>query len=293
MNAIYAYGSFGLPEEKSEIEIVEDPVKVLVSSYKLFEKLTDKIIQDRRSLGYWDVHWESKELVYQEALKALRGKENIKINNKDIKDFVRKNPAVVFDKRFGLFLSALCNVSSNDILFFEQCFGVTTNLGYKLKQSKKVIIGDGFFDNIGDYCEGYVVNFSHTSHASYGSENGLLINYGNIAYTGWHSKNLLLINYETVFQAPYKNENTIIINFGYLPKFWGDYEKLTIDLSQKSEPVLEKKLREIEFIKEFKNMNSSTHPCYEMFVEKLRQFDLKKFRAEVVDIADRILKNNG
>ncbi len=138
MSAIDEYGEFEVPEEKSVVEVVEDPVRVVSSCYDLFKKATEKI----RSSPDW-FFGNGKDEIYSLAEKLFEGREKLRITSEQLSPLLEEKMDS-FDAT-GLFLSALQNRTNTDVLavypnknFDKIMFDF---VGYKLNKHKTFVIG--------------------------------------------------------------------------------------------------------------------------------------------------------
>lgn len=236
MSAIDAYGDFELPEEKSTIEVVENPVKAVISTHEICKKIFEKATQTKDFLN-WGDNDEFNEQVYISFMKTFEGKENLKADTKqtqEILEYLKNNDLlkeiepIVFTPSeyalqkalsleeptsFGIFLSALQNATKLDTIILEE-FPYIWHAGYKLKKNKYLIIGPktGAF-RVGTYGEGTIINKGDVDFLGKGSQKGIYINNERTGYFGWDS-NGLYINNKNATEIGFVTQNGIVINNG-------------------------------------------------------------------------------
>ncbi len=318
MSILDAYGDFDVPEEKSVIEVVEDPVKVIISCYDLFK---------RTSKQFFKNDWyrsEKKDLVYNEALKVYEGKQELKVDEKQLEQIIEelRKRAKNFDGT-GLFLSAMLNTTKINMLFVDE-FPELDLIGYKIGKNKAVILGpkNNSFEIGGSAKEGSVtINQGTTDFQGCEAEGGSHINQGTIhydqglgatggnhinqgttQYQGWYASGGNHINQGTthdqgwyVSGGNHINQGTTTtqgynatggnhINIKTVKK---DKGKLVIDLSQKQHPLksqLEQKLDELEFLK--------TKDA-DRLIQLINDYNWKKFDIQLNEICEKIKKVYG
>lgn len=295
MTGIDSYGEFELLEEKSVIEVVEDPVKTVLSLFDLFHT---KFM----TRSCWNL-----EEIYVECEKAFEGKEKLKPNFNDVNEILKgfeQKPYVKWaDISIGLFLSAMHNSTATDVLFLKK--GIWHYSGYKLAQDKTLITGFGFkkeiFSYVGEEGKGNIINYGYLHNLGDRYKNGLTINLGETARQGSYSENGLHINQKTTEMFGSYAKAEVFINTGTVKDVCD--RVININASLKS-PFLEKainlyqhsgtekivalrtdldsKLEQIAFLKKIKEVG-----C-EKIVEQARKFDWKKFKQEITAKAEEI-----
>lgn len=299
MTRIDSYGEFELPEEKTEIEVMEDPVKTVLSLFDLFHTKFMK-----RSC------WNLEE-IYVECEKTFEGKEKLKIEFKDMNEILKgieqKQYVKCSDVSIGLFLSAMHNSTATDVLFLEK--GVWHYSGYKLTQNKTLITGFGFkkeiFSYAGEEGKGNIINYGYLHNLGERDKNSLTINLGETARQGNYSENGLHINQKTTQMFGNYAKAGVFINTETVKIVEKDVcdKVIKINANAKS-PFLENainlyqhsgtekiavlrtdldsKLEQIDFLRKIKELG-----C-EKIIKQTRKFDWKKFKQEITAKAEEI-----
>lgn len=177
MSVISHYGEFEAPEEKTEIEVVEDPVRAVLSCYDFFKQST-KDFANKNKYDYTSV-----PLIYDSAVKIFDGKEKLSpspIQMMEIFDEMSSS-----EKKYdytGLFLSALLNKTALDVLIIIHPFHELEFIGHLLALDKTLFLGPNISENpiqqIGFKCKGNVINNCHgVVDFATGAKNGVQINY--------------------------------------------------------------------------------------------------------------------
>ncbi len=243
MSAIDNYGEFDLPEEKTRIEVVEDPVKTVLSCYEMY---CTHIEKSKKFISIED----KLSKFYEKGLKILEGKEKLKIEKNQTKQILD----IIFSKEDEeyvskeMFLSALINETANDFLIVNKLKSKIDPrlnyhlefIGYQLKKGKTLILGQrissnnagyrgkgGIIINRGDarnlgsyYLDGILVNLrrGEDCFSSY-SQNTTIINTGMCGAIGNVSKIGLVINLGNTQVLGNESENEVIINLGSTEHF--------------------------------------------------------------------------
>ncbi len=292
MNILETYGEFELPEEKTTIEVIEDPIKAISSAWELFKRSISDIP-------------EGTDNIYQKAVKFLEGGEKLKVDSKVVLELLNFEGESNYLK--SLFLSAVHNVTDMKTLLIKQIKternnGLFTNLGYKLKKDKNLIIGYQAKDEtnlLGYHSKGNIINRGKI-YASELSITGVKINFGEIEYLYMDepSRSTLYLNQKKIAYVyllyPNLQENFIntgeiwnlcqktdLINLGKIGAKDKSGKILNLNKIGKLQPLklkLEEKLKEIEFLKDT------------MDVHKIDEFDFNKFKDETLKITKEIAK---
>ncbi len=305
------YGEFDLPEEKSEIEVIEDPVKAVISSYEFFRKIAnEKINLKNYSL------FEFVEELYERAEKTLEGKEKLAFDENKIEKIVQNMTYFFAEEKWiaipGLFLSALQNKTTIDTLILRGDQIRAELAGYKLKKDKTLVIGKKVRTKMAGYlAEGNIINNGEAEQLSQNALGGFYINNGTADYFGMHAKKGVYINNGNVqtmgwgagFDDEEERINVININTGIVKLQMATYPDYTINISTgqierhiykrniilinycSSTPLKQKlddKLSEIEFTKTLDELP------YEEQIRKVKEFDWQKFEKETTEIAEEI-----
>lgn len=218
MSVIDNYGDFELPEEKSVIEVDEDPVKTVLSIYDLYDKVAVKKWNEGIMLGQF------MPLMYEQAEKLLKDKQKISFDEKQIKRFINELVKKEHDKMQayidvkGLFLSAIHNCSSIETLVVEE-FEKTESLGYKLNSDKKLVIGPKVkCIYLGNNVEGGIVLNYSSKIELFGTnaKGGIQIHKGSSPIRWPWNFGIQIINYEESHHH-YEESQEPMKGFGYLP----------------------------------------------------------------------------
>ncbi len=297
MNVIDNYGDFDLPEEKSVVEVIEDPVKVIISCYDLFKKISKCTIKNS-----WYGDDNTVKQLYEESLKIFVEKTELKPDAGQLEEIINelRKKAEELDGT-GVFLSALVNTTKISMLFVGE-FPKLDQIGYRLKKNKTIILGpkNTSFE-LGGFAEGNTINQGTTTYQGYNASGGNHINQGTIQqYQGYNASGGNHINQGTIQQYQGYNArggNHIIqgttthqgwyasggnhINIKTVKEIKG---KLVIDLSQKQHPLksqLEQKLDELDFLK--------TKDA-DRLIQLINDYDWKKFDIQLNEICEKIKK---
>ncbi len=307
MNIIDAYGDFDLPEEKSVIEVVEDPVKIVSSCYDVFKRFTRK--SKIKNNNIWYEYETYIDPVYKEALKVFGEKQELKADNKQLKEILReiRKKAENYDGT-GLFLSALINSTKINILFIDG-FPKLDQIGYNLKENKTILLGleNIFCHELGLYAKGNTINQgsalwqstfatggTHVNqqiirHQGYGATTGNHINQGTITTSqGFTATGGNHINKEeTAYQRGTPYEKGKYINLKRIAMRTTIIPISLIDLYPKKSELkteLEQKLDELDFLK-------TEEP--EKLIQLASKYDWNKFGKEINEICNKIQEAYG
>ncbi len=304
MSAIDAYGEFDLPEEKSAIEVVEDPVKSVLSCYDFFIKTS--VFAENRG-RYRDTSILPQ--IYDKVADVFKGKESLKWDSvqlecliKNLAEKMKKSGDEVVD---GLFLSALLNQTNIKTLYINESVNFRY-MGYELKKDKTLAVGSkvsAFY--LGCLGKGNTINLSNLYIQGVQTSGGIHINKGKISGLQGAGGAGIFINRGYAFSQGlnYLNDNIFIndehtteqgnydlkglfINLKNLEQF---DKKAVIDLSSATTCVLrqelQQKLYELDFLDRLEDMN------YEQAFNAVDSFDWNKFEDDIKRIAERIRRS--
>ncbi len=280
MSAIDNYGEFDLPEEKTRIEVVEDPVKTVLSCYKWFVEL---ILKENPLV--------SIDQIYQTAVKTLDGKEKLNFTAKEIERIVKQSDV---DRYANLFLSALHNQTNLKTLIINSPNFMT--IGYELKNNKTLVIGPKInVDPAYQFTNGTVINYGKSECHMYDSNKkpAFFMNYGEIGYLITQNGGICL-NKNIIYDIG-KDEITCI-NIGYpIQIFDSDkqekiqentiyHKNSNIAMTQINRSLIQK-LEEISFLETLQELS------YEQQFEKVDKVDFNKFEQELKEIVEEIYES--
>lgn len=184
MNIMDNYGEFELPEEKARIEVIEDPVKVISSTYDIFKKLTEEITSEDEWYLYGG-RPEDLEKLYDIAIKLFDGKEKLKPKENELEEIIKQLKTTAFNyDGTGLFLSAMQNALDIKVLAVDKFFNLDL-AGYKLSKDKILLLGGRIACEVaGMDCDGVIINNGDSEYLGYKCRHGLYINNGNAKNIG-------------------------------------------------------------------------------------------------------------
>ncbi len=288
MPAIDIYGEFELPEEKAAIEVVEDPIKKILSSYDFLRVITNKFLPSKNTYETL----EQTEKSYDEAVTLFQNMEQVKLAPKELENLLKslKIEAENHDQT-GLFLSALQNSTSIDVLVLDKFLNLHAP-GWKLKKDKILFAGHKIeSDYMGHNSAGIVINAGKTNLLCHlGTSSCFGINIGASVYLANMSVNggtyLSLKNSTEAFGVDAdKNKGTFIesnlrddVRVGY------DKHFISSCLWFKGSEVHEfiNKIKQACFMKNLHEFN------YEEQIKKLQSFDFKQFENDLKEIARQV-----
>lgn len=279
MTAIDNYGEFELPEEKSVIEVVEDPVKVILSMYELFKavserKISKEIIKEYGANWVYDVQF--RDGLYEETEKLFDGKEKIKLSDEQVKQVVGvvKKEAIPWDTS-GIFLSALQNKTQLDLFIVDNM--KTGVLGHKLKPNKTIVVGPRTSAiTLGRKAQGNTMNLGNMKYQGVEASNGMHVNAGDLWYYGWAcgSKNKeIYISIKKIYSEFDNWEGNRIVTYTHLAEkgiqtiYFFEENKIN-NLQGASD-----KINELDFLKTTKDTDE--------LAKKIRSFDFKQFEEQL------------
>lgn len=281
MSIIDTYGELDL-EQKEKIEIIENPLQVIHSSYSMFRKLTQNII---RKDNWWkDETNLNVEHIYECALKIFEGKEHIKLDHKQSPDILDTLSRTQSNDGTGLFLSALLNKTSMEALVVDD-FAHLIQLGYKLDTKKTLVVGKNVFlsatEYVGKFAEGNILNYTnYYCYLSNKAKSGIHINNGRSAWNfGKEAEAGMFIDNLGDFSDFHRNEKTWAISKDKL--FLGDktvsfYMPRINDIYVQDKSIfdnIKKTLTKLDFTK---------NPSYEVVLKELKKFDNDAFKQELL-----------
>lgn len=296
MSTIDHYGEFEMPEEKVSIEVVEDPVKVVVSCYEMFKMIIKGKTQEN---GYYSTH--NVMLINNETLKIFNGKEKLKPDAKQIEEIVEelRKKAKEVDGT-GIFLSTLVNQTKINTLYINE-FPKLDQLGYLLKKNKTIILGPkNYTYYLGTFAQGNTINKGTTRYQGIEADGGNHINLGktrqgNYADGGnYINKGMARQQGDATGGGNYINQETATTQGIYTSK--GNHINLktveckgksVIDLSKKRSKLktkLEQKLSELDFLK-------TEDPS--KLIQLVNAYDWQKFDKELNEICGKIKEMYG
>ncbi len=312
MSILDAYGDFDLPEEKSVIEVVEDPVKTVLASYDLYTESIKEIM-----------HFHGMKFVkklYFEAAKIFEGRK-INVDEKQIKEIIKMlmTKEVVLKEWWlqsipkGVFLSAVHNFSSLETLVVEE-FSDSSILGENLKPDKKLILGPAVnADYVGENAEGIILNYGYAMFFCHGTKGGVHVNKSEKSHTTWPwTAGIRITNYEKCYR--YLGENGLIMKgcgFLLVPhksntrlKFeYTDSRIIFRELNTiKGEPIMENKIPHVPYNSKppVDKINSTLNTPelltliqddsfsnWQNLLQKISSFDWQKLQNDLADICEK------
>lgn len=224
MSIVDAYGEFEAPEQKSRIEIVENPFNAICSSYELFKALVQKE-KDVLLQHYLpkDSERDLVESLYSSAVRIFEEKPRISPKTRDLLEFFKVIGKMTGDKydcyyATGLFLSALQNTSNLDTLIIDDEFPLKFYcIGYRLLPDKKLVVNEEIecFD-LGWLCNGgVVINKGIAKYFGACANKGLMINENTAVSMGNRGKGGIFVNRGAATQCANCFEGGIAINNKY------------------------------------------------------------------------------
>ncbi len=320
MSVLDKYGEFEIPEEKSLVEVDEDPVKTMMSCYEMFTKTvccehnTEYELLLSKLCNYLDYphlsDLQKAEQIYQNTLKLFEGKEKLNFNAKQLKDLFQgweeineKSGRYSYPPILGLFISAMHNETLLDMISIHEVYD-QLGWGYKLKKNKVLVLNQrvGNLTLTGYLSEGVLINRGKLPKMGLRTKSGIQINNGSIDNFGAYSEGGVFINNnKSNFIANY-NSQGIYINNGYaydlstsgniginngLVDGMGTGIDLIKDLitNKKLAPLKQKldlKLHELDFLKGLNKVS------YEDQLKLLREFRWNRFEKDITAIANEI-----
>ncbi len=306
MNVTDAYGQFELPEEKIDIEVIENPVQIIVSSYNLFKKIIQnmtKKIDDFEDFRTGIIYVDNDEL-YNQAVKLFDGKEKLKPNENELEEILKRIlvDAENWDES-GIFLSAMHNTIDLDVLAIDKFFNLA-HAGHKLKENKILFLGKKIYSYCtGDESEGIVINNGEAKHFCNTVEKGIVINNDRCEnYFYATPKSLIWINTKTatfigghsfdgeIYANKKREKNNLTFNIAFARyqqtnktplvyiKNETDFEKI---ISFENE--INQKLIDIDFLKTLHKLP------YANQIKQLRRFDFRQLEKDIHRIDDELI----
>lgn len=189
MSSIDAYGDFDLPEETTEIEVIEDPTKVINGYYEIFTKICEKTNKEiRTGTYYWEDDVRFAEEVYNQMCNFFDGKQ-LNVNQDAVLEYLRTKAKP--KDHSGIFLSSLQNNSNLDELIltdfpkvsssYPKDFETIKRIGYRLKPNKILVLEEDIrAEHAGDYSEGTIINKGIVGWLGNSTKKGVIINKGKV-----------------------------------------------------------------------------------------------------------------
>lgn len=287
MSILDTYGGFEVPEEKAEIEVVEDPVKTVLNAYEIYEKIAQEL--------KWKRLADVPEAFYFEAEKVLEGREKLEINADNAKEILKVLSQKNKDPRMqpGFFLSALQNNTSLEILVIDGMHN-STHFGYKLNKNKKLVVSRAINTSaLGINSEGIIINYECVKAMGRNTVGGLQVNFGNAIYYADNSKGGLHININKTSYSFGSLNGGLHINASrqYTLRLTNvlDLNKSEYGLS-KQQTKLKRRLE--NRLKELKVLEAVRLEPYEKIYKTVKSFNFKKFEQDITDLATE-LTNTG
>ncbi len=283
MSVIDNYGEFELPEEKAEIEVVEDPVKTVLSAYEVYEKIANELMWKRLA--------DAPEVFYFEAKKVLEGHEKLEINADNAKEILKvlsqknKDPSM----QPGFFLSALQNNTNLEILVIDGMHN-STHFGYKLGKNKKLVVGRAINTSaIGINSEGIIINYEYVKEMGRNTAGGLQINFGSVTRYANDAKEGLHININKVSYHFGSLNGGLHINASRRYTL-GLINVLDLNKSEYglSKPQTKLKRRLENRLKELKVLEAVKLEPYEKIYKTIKSYNFKKFEQDITDLATEL-----
>lgn len=300
MNLLDNYGEFELPEEKSKIEVVEDPVKTVMSCYEMFKELLNSKRRAEKSVNIVSMREE-----YDFATKVFKEKEKLKPAPKEIEQILKNLENARWENYPDVFLTTLLNTTDLETLILKNPCPKIRDMGHKLKPNKKLIMGrEIYVFNAGDEKQGHIINYGLISNGvGWKSKSGLVINYGHIdnifnfsqdvhinhnriqctCFTD-SSKEFTYINQGLSTEVRYPCRTQIIQGeIIYKRNIFSSKQLKNPALKQK----LDGKLSEIKFLETLPELS------YEEQCKKAEEFDFNKFEKEISEIVEEMYEAEG
>lgn len=324
MTILDTYGELELPEEKSVIEVVENPIQVIFSYYELFSKTIAKELFETIDQRWWYCNyqeWVSPS--YKKTLALFDEKPKLELNEEkadELLKLIRASEEKKTEKNIGqvgLFLSAVHSSTDLEVLVLDD-FKHLDFIGYYLPENKTVVIGSKIIlsnnDITGMNCiggtqaKGNVINYGSIYSVGRSSESGVHINLESVQQICWHSQGGVHINEKNTKDMGLCSAKGIMINNGLVQWSFphdgiekicimnkgssniiypGNYgTKHIINLKPKHFHQLKSKLnKKLEEINFLKKLRNKD---YETIVKHIKGFNFKQFEQDITTIAREI-----
>ncbi len=217
-----------LPEEKTQIRLVENPVEVAKAAYSLWLPVAERsgfkvadvpppnqlltFISDGGFRRLYD--GGVADQLYDKAVRTLQPFRSAlnRFDSQELSDLVAGIHPELSDAS-GLFASAMFNLSPVSEL--ESVF-THKIMGYRLAQGKRLTALKGSrISNLGMHSKGAIVNHGYAALMGDGDEGGVQLNYGWAGYLASEPEGRhLMINMGTTILLRYSGRGGWIFNFG-------------------------------------------------------------------------------
>jgi hypothetical protein len=206
------YGTLAQPEERTRIEVVEDPVQVVRGAYAVWRRILKK---DEHHNYYMDD--ETLEQCYAEAVRLLQPYGGMFGNLKrgDLEAIIMqvdRHRAAGNWQIAGAFLSALLNTTRLPKLDGEfRC----SRLGYRLAPGKTLIVRKASStSDIGHHAQGgLIVNYNEAGGFAEDAAGGIHVNYGSVHLMGRYAAGGIHLNFGTCDRLAEDAGNCISVNY--------------------------------------------------------------------------------
>jgi len=222
MQQIQHYGEIDKPEEIKKVEINQDPVQIIRSTYKLWlpEAKISKHYKNPLDFSETRTFFRDNLYCYPEVADELYGwaARLLKPHANAFKDLEPKQLETILStvnekdtRASGLFLSAMLN--ETDMLemsgIFQRYF-----LGYRLEPGKTLTPEKGSeIVFLGNYSKGTIFNYGESVQMAHDAQGGVQINFGNIERLGDNSESKV-VNYGFATHMSELAKGGIHLNFG-------------------------------------------------------------------------------
>ncbi len=234
MSLLNRYGEMPLPEEKTQIRLVENPVEVAKAAYSLLLPVAERC---EFNAAYFYTK-AMADVVYDEAVRLLQphAKAFGSVNSGELEEIIA---ATIHDEASGLFLSALLNKTDLPMLHgvfpaYSRGNGLSL-FGYKLAPNKVLVVGEGSScKSVGDSAAGGVIVF-HGMADYLGREaaGGFIANFGAAREMATHAGGRSIqvnfakmdgsvVDYGVLFSHPYFNPQNMLFAQGVSGGFYAN-----------------------------------------------------------------------
>lgn len=220
------YGTLGTPDERTHIEVVEDPVRIVRSAYAAWLGLTrQSCLHDMEGLPTLsDYPPEISAGLHEEAVRLLApSAKAFKAVTREEQDAILATVTPESSDASGLFLSALLNATELPVL--DGTFRHKA-LGYRLAPGKTLIVRhSSVINDLGPYAQGAIINYGQVRYGmAREALGGLQVNRG-IVYQGQANKasgGLHINSGECNDSFAWWNAGGVHLNYGYAEAFAND-----------------------------------------------------------------------